>query len=376
MENKRKVFYLVHHYEPNIDTHIAHVHDFLEDYSKVSQAEVWLLSETGSYNRATETLNVKSFGSNTVLRYFRLFKFLLHNVENGSVLFSRITSKGMIVMSIINCFKGSSSVYWLSGTTLEHGFKDRFFIRAWKFIVSKIPMILALKLTDTFVTGPESMADYYIKHYSFLKDKTKLLYNDIPYDKIAKRKEYMRSENSQGITEIKLLIVKRLSPIKNVSSYLKHLFDFLEMTKLDWSLDIYGEGADAINIHALVEEYNLASVVSLKGSLSNETILNCYRDYDIFLNLTDEEGFPRVLLEAMCAGLPILSTDAGGVNDIMPSSAKKFIFEVGDFQDMKKKLNDLLQIEDWESIGRDNRERSKVYSRQNVLLMFNNIING
>jgi glycosyltransferase involved in cell wall biosynthesis len=50
-----------------------------------------------------------------------------------------------------------------------------------------------------------------------------------------------------------------------------------------------------------------------------------YRAADIFVNPTFTEGFPRVILEAMAAGLPIVTTDAGGTSEILGPLQQQFV---------------------------------------------------
>jgi glycosyltransferase involved in cell wall biosynthesis len=56
------------------------------------------------------------------------------------------------------------------------------------------------------------------------------------------------------------------------------------------------------------------------GAISHERVRRLYAGADIFIMPSYTEGFPRVLLEAMAMGVPIASTNVGGVREIVPSA--------------------------------------------------------
>lgn len=60
----------------------------------------------------------------------------------------------------------------------------------------------------------------------------------------------------------------------------------------------------------------LGAKVSFLGSLPREDVLSAYRESDVFLLASDFEGYGLVLLEAMAAGLPFVSTPAGAARDL------------------------------------------------------------
>jgi glycosyltransferase involved in cell wall biosynthesis len=81
---------------------------------------------------------------------------------------------------------------------------------------------------------------------------------------------------------------------------------------------IAGDGPNRSNILRLVSEYELESTVSMPGYVGGEDKLQALQDADIFVFPTRYgEGKPIVLLEAMAAGLPLITTRAGGIGEIL-----------------------------------------------------------
>jgi glycosyltransferase involved in cell wall biosynthesis len=82
---------------------------------------------------------------------------------------------------------------------------------------------------------------------------------------------------------------------------------------------------------------------SLKAFLlPSAELAEVFRAADIFAFPTRTEGMPLVVLEAMAAGLPVVTTDAPGVRDLVESGVNGFLSRVGDAQGMAQKISTLL----------------------------------
>ena len=80
--------------------------------------------------------------------------------------------------------------------------------------------------------------------------------------------------------------------------------------------------------------------VQCTGEVDKTKILQYMTDADVFLFPTHTEGFPNVILEAMAAGLPIISTPVGAIPDMIEKSGGVLI-QVGDVKGMVNSLNQL-----------------------------------
>ena len=78
---------------------------------------------------------------------------------------------------------------------------------------------------------------------------------------------------------------------------------------------IIGEGEERKNLEKLIETYNLQDKVFLVGFIENAS--SYLKAFDIFLCTSIKEGLPYTLLEAGYTGLPCVSTNVGGVPDIV-----------------------------------------------------------
>lgn len=78
-------------------------------------------------------------------------------------------------------------------------------------------------------------------------------------------------------------------------------------------LDIFGDGPDAAALQQTVEAWGLQDAVRLAGYQDDWAARAV--DHDLFVNLSDTEGFCIVVAEAMAAGLPVIATDVGGIRE-------------------------------------------------------------
>ncbi|MFQ5600642.1 MAG: glycosyltransferase family 4 protein [Candidatus Krumholzibacteriia bacterium] len=83
------------------------------------------------------------------------------------------------------------------------------------------------------------------------------------------------------------------------------------------SLHIFGEGEERPRLEARIAELGLARQVVLHGSFPNERLGRWYRAASVFVLASSREGWPNVLNEALACGLPVVSTSAGGVPEIV-----------------------------------------------------------
>lgn len=86
-------------------------------------------------------------------------------------------------------------------------------------------------------------------------------------------------------------------------------------------LRIVGDGPQFEHLKKVARDLDLERSVSLSGALPPYEIPNCLLDTDIFVLVSESEGRPNALLEAMAAGLPIIASDIDGVHELLKDGA-------------------------------------------------------
>jgi glycosyltransferase involved in cell wall biosynthesis len=139
----------------------------------------------------------------------------------------------------------------------------------------------------------------------------------IDADAIASRDDTM----SGG--RIRLFAVSRIDPRKGLR-VLPSVIARLAARGLDVGLDVAGPvvgapgEAERTAVLAAAAAQGVADRVRLIGAVPLERLLRLYRDYDVFVLPTlPGEGVPRVLLEAMAAGVPVVTTNVAGIPSLV-----------------------------------------------------------
>ena len=91
---------------------------------------------------------------------------------------------------------------------------------------------------------------------------------------------------------------------------------------------IVGDGPLRRAVDDLIDELELGGHVTLLGSRDDVSTL--LAGFDVFALSSQWEGLPRVVVEAMAAGVPVVTTDAGGVAEAVESGVCGVVVPVGD----------------------------------------------
>ncbi len=132
----------------------------------------------------------------------------------------------------------------------------------------------------------------------------------------------LKAEKSPRIVSVGRLMAQK-NQLMMLSAFAKIHADFPEYT-----LTVYGEGPMREQLEAKIAELGIADCVNLPGAQSN--VYEYYADAELFVLSSDYEGMPNALAEAMCVGLPAVSTAVSGTEDLIRDGESGVVCPVGD----------------------------------------------
>lgn len=147
----------------------------------------------------------------------------------------------------------------------------------------------------------------------------------------------------------RLLCVSRIDPRKGIR-YLPAALAVLRERGLDPTLDVLGptvgrlgEEEQAVTL-AAADALGLAERVRFLGAASLEEVYAAYTEHDLLLVPSlPGEGIPRVLLEAMAAGLPVVATRVAGIPELVRDGENGLLVPPGDGRALGDAAARLLQ---------------------------------
>ncbi len=135
----------------------------------------------------------------------------------------------------------------------------------------------------------------------------------------------------------RLVMVARLSTWKDQPALLEALAGLKD---LDWRLDLVGDGPLRGDVEDLVDTLGLTSRVSFLGLRLD--VPELLAESQVFVLVSKWEGFPRSILEAMRAGLPVVASDVGGVRESVADGETGFVIRRGDTARLRESLRQLI----------------------------------
>ncbi|OQX09713.1 MAG: hypothetical protein BWK76_21855 [Desulfobulbaceae bacterium A2] len=139
----------------------------------------------------------------------------------------------------------------------------------------------------------------------------------------------------------RLLVSRTLEPIYNITCILK-AFRFIQDSIPAASLTILGSGSQELALRALADELSLQQV-SFAGRIERRDIPRYYADHDIMLNASNIDNLPLSIIEAFAAGMPVVSTEAGGIPFIIRNRETGMLVPLNDCRRLADSTLELLE---------------------------------
>lgn len=140
-----------------------------------------------------------------------------------------------------------------------------------------------------------------------------------------------------GIREKIIVGAGRLSKQKNFELLIRSFSRFV-VAFPEYQLVIYGEGEERSKLENLIETLRIKDKVSLPGRKDN--LLDLMNSKAVFVLSSDYEGMPNVLIEAMCMGMPVISTDcpSGGPKELIINKENGLLIKTNSEEELYKAM--------------------------------------
>lgn len=184
-----------------------------------------------------------------------------------------------------------------------------------------------------FATGVVLQTQGNKKYFSkYIQSKSRVIFN--PVDIGDNEGLALRTVKQNRIVSVgRLVKEKKQKTIINAFALLYHIYPEYELT-------IYGEGPCRNALEQRIEELGLTSAVSMPGTV--EDIPGQIADAKLFVLTSDHEGMPNSLIEAMCLGLPVISTKVSGATDVIIDGVNGLLLDANDEKTLAREMKKIL----------------------------------
>lgn len=192
-------------------------------------------------------------------------------------------------------------------------------------VIYKILTRLFYGLTDKMVFQSERVRLMYPKR---IRSKGRIIMNPVSISTYA------------DIPKHKFVSVGRLEPQKNQRMLINAFSEFVK-THPDYTLYIYGEGSLRQELEIQIQNNGLESKVFLPGNMSD--IHEHIKDAKGFILSSNYEGLSNALLEAMMMGIPCVSTNCAGSDEVITNYQNGILVQIDNVQEMKSAMLTLAE---------------------------------
>lgn len=219
----------------------------------------------------------------------------------------------------------------------------------------KVLKRLLLPFVDWMVVQTQSIKEHFPKK---LQDKISIIYNPVN-DEVFNRS--ITNDNKED----RIISVARLYPQKNQQLMIRAFAKVIEKYP-NWKLFIFGEGPLRSNLECLISQLKLDGKVLLPGR--TDRVLEELDKSKIFCLTSDYEGMSNSMIEAICMGLPVVTTNVSGANELIKNGKNGFIVNIGDEKDLINSLLTLMGSFDLQNkMSKNNQQMKGLFNIETIL---------
>lgn len=143
-------------------------------------------------------------------------------------------------------------------------------------------------------------------------------------------------------SNVKILSVGRFVPEKDYETSLLAVKKVRELKRdeLNFSYTIVGYGEEESKISNMIDKFGLKNHTEIV--INPQNVDQYYKDADVFLITSKNEGMPNVIMEAMSFSLPVVTTDAGDASYLIKDGVNGFVCPIGEYHIIAENLINLI----------------------------------
>lgn len=225
-----------------------------------------------------------------------------------------------------------------------------YYKRVWKKIEWTFEQV------DKIVFIAQKGQDNFLKLFpNFDPSKTFVMLNGIDDLTEEQRKEVEEIRGREYNFKYRLCCTGTINTRKGHLYIIEALHQISKDKLAEIHVDFLGEGPQRGELEELVKQYGLENHVKFYGSVPNVEVYRHLAEQNIYILMSQNEGLPISIIEAMRAGLPVISTKVAGIPEIVKEGCNGLLLNPST-EELVPVLENLGKY-DWKEMGKKSRVR-------------------
>ena len=175
------------------------------------------------------------------------------------------------------------------------------------------------------IVNSEYSAKQAVDNYHIRAHKVRWMYNGVHRYEIVDARNFQMNYFRHPV---RLLFVGALISQKGIITLLE-MAEILGHRDIPFTLDVVGPGKDKSYVIGKLKAIKTKDKVIFHGVVGHDKVIEYYRNSDIFCFPSEEESFGLVLVEAMAAGLPVISSNSGAIPEVVEEGKTGILVQPG-----------------------------------------------
>ena len=249
---------------------------------------------------------------------------------------------------------------------------------AYSNLRKKITRKLLLPRSAHVVVQTQQIKEFFSKN---IQKMTTVIYNPVNERVFETSYDNDNDDDNPGL-KIKdkrlnrIISVGRLYPQKDQKTMIEAFAKVSEQHP-DWQLVIYGEGPEREELEEMIQDprFMIQDKVFLPGR--SENIIDELNKSKIFCLSSIYEGMSNALVEAICVGLPIVTTKVSGTEELIKNGENGFIVNIGDKESMAKALTKIIEDENLQNqFTEKNKAQAIKFETNTIVNQWEDLVNS
>ena len=306
--------------------------------------------------------------------HYPLFDYQPYELALTSKLVDVVRYEELDVLHVHYAIPHASAAYFAKQILKTHGIDVPFITTLHGTditLVGKHPafepvITFSINESDAVTVVSQSLKDDTYKHFA-IENGIEVIHNFVEHSL------YHREESSEDTARRKELAPNGERIVCHISNFrkVKRVEDVVKIfrlirDKIPAKLILAGDGPERFKIEQMCKEFQVCDDVEMVGNVQSASEIHCISD--LFILPSETESFGLAALEALASGVPVISSDAGGLPEVNKNGYSGFLSKVGNVEEMAKNaLSILASDETLAQFKEQAYEHSLKFSLNNIL---------